>query len=57
MFRPHGTGKGTYRVVDVDDEGVGLEGLSAGFNAWVSHDSYREDFRDVKPEAAPKGGE
>lgn len=56
VMRPHGTGRGTYRVVDVDDEGVSLEGISAEFNAWVSHDSFAQDFRDVKPKAAQQEG-
>lgn len=55
-MRPYGTGRGTYRVVDVDEEGVTLEGISAEFNAWVSHDSFAQDFRDIRPTVAAKGG-
>lgn len=56
VLRPYGEMRGTYRVTEVDAEGVTLDGISSEFNAWVSHDSYREDFRDVKVKAAPKEG-
>lgn len=51
VLRPYGSQRGTYRVSEIDEEGVSLEGITAQFHAWVNHDSYRQDFKDVKADA------